>query len=314
MLNIGNPCGQVGMALKFLIFSLLTIFFYLQRLLSSNHIVLCIALIFFAKLLDKKSIVKKAEIYFSKNADIQFKEEILHHAWYKQVNNMGKYLGANISPGRTTMGKFDSIIDKIQNKLSGWKQQCLSFAGRLTLSKSVLTSIPYYHIHYANLPKTLCNEMEKIQRRFLWGDTDQTRKPHLVGWDVCCLPKNEGGLGIKRPHNMNNSFLMKMFWDLINKPDDLWCKVLCSKFGRNKDLRVTINSQPNDSLFWKALLGIWERFQQNIVWQLGDGNNINFWLAKWSPSGTSLISITNQTYIDTTISVRDVVTPGILES
>jgi len=46
------------------------------------------------------------------------------------------------------------------------------------------------------------------------------------------------------------------------------------------------------------------------VWQLGDGNNINFWLDKWAPSGTSLISITNQSYIDTTLSVRDVVTPS----
>jgi hypothetical protein len=46
------------------------------------------------------------------------------------------------------------------------------------------------------------------------------------------------------------------------------------------------------------------------VWQLSDGNHINFWLDKWTPSGPSLISIANQTYIDTTISMRDVVTPS----
>jgi len=59
---------------------------------------------------------------------------------------MGRYLGANINQGRATRGKFHNIIEKIQNRLSGWKQQCLSFAGRLTLSKSVLSSIPYYHM------------------------------------------------------------------------------------------------------------------------------------------------------------------------
>jgi hypothetical protein len=75
----------------------------------------------------------------------------------------------------------------------------MSFAGRLTLTKSVLSSIPYYHMQYAKIPKTLCDEMEKIQRGFLWGDTDQKRKPHMISWDVCCLPKKDGGLEIKSP-------------------------------------------------------------------------------------------------------------------
>jgi len=71
-----------------------------------------------------------------------------------------------------------------------------------------------------------------------------------------------------------------------------------------------MNSQPYDSPLRKALSGIWEKFQQNTVWQLGDGNNINFWLDKWTSSGTSLMSVTNQTNIDTTLSVKDLVTPS----
>jgi len=100
-----------------------------------------------------------------------------------------------------------------------------------------------------------------------------------------------------------------MLWNLINNSDDLWCKVLYGKYGRNNDLRVTIQSQPYDSPLWKALTGIWNQFQHNIVWRLRDGSNINFWLDKWTPSGTSLISTTNQSFIDTTLSVREVVTP-----
>jgi hypothetical protein len=42
-------------------------------------------------------------------------------------------------------------------------------AGRLTLSKFVLSFIPYYHMQYAKLPKTLCDEIEKTQRGFLWA-------------------------------------------------------------------------------------------------------------------------------------------------
>ncbi|CAJ2662667.1 unnamed protein product [Trifolium pratense] len=196
----------------------------------------------------------------------------------------------------------------MQNRLSGWKHQCLSFAGRLTLTKSVLSSIPYYHMRYAKIPKTLCDEMEKIQRGFLWGDTEQKRRPHLISWDVCCLPKKAGGLGIKSPHQMNNAFLMKILWNMINKPDNLWCKVLYNKYGRKKDLRHAISSQPYDSPLWKSLACIWDQFQNHTVWQLGDGENINFWLDKWAPCGSSLMLNATQQFVDTTLTVKDVVT------
>ncbi|PNX85610.1 ribonuclease H, partial [Trifolium pratense] len=145
---------------------------------------------------------EKTQVYFSKNVDQHTKDDILQHTGFTHVNSLGKYLGANIAPGRTR-GKFQHIIGKLQNKLSGWKHQCLSLAGRLTLTKSVLSSIPYYHMQYAKIPKTMCDEMEKIQRGFLWGDTEQKRKPHLINWDVCCLAKKDGGLGIRNPHQMN---------------------------------------------------------------------------------------------------------------
>ncbi|MCI13457.1 RNA-directed DNA polymerase (Reverse transcriptase) [Trifolium medium] len=104
---------------------------------------------------------QKTQVYFSKNVDQRTKEDILQHTGFSQVDSLGKYLGANIAPERTTRGKFQHIIGKMQDKLSGWKHQCLSLAGRLTLTKSVLSSIPYYHMQYAKIPKNLCDEMGK---------------------------------------------------------------------------------------------------------------------------------------------------------
>ncbi|GAU36899.1 hypothetical protein TSUD_220680 [Trifolium subterraneum] len=205
---------------------------------------------------------KKTQIFFSKNVEPQLRDDILQHTGYTIVNSLGKYLGANIAPGRATRGKFSHIIGKIQNCLSGWKHQCLSLTGRLTLCKSVINSIPYFHMQYAKIPKTLCDEMEKIQRGFLWGDTDQARKPHLISWEVCCLPKEDEGLGMRSPHQMNEAFLMKMLWNMINNPNDLWWKVLYSKYGRDKDLRVAISAQPYDSLLWRAFVCIWDHFQR----------------------------------------------------
>jgi len=37
------------------------------------------------------------------------------------------------------------------------------------------------------------------------GGNDQTRKHHLISWEVCCLLKMDGGLGIRSPQQMNGA-------------------------------------------------------------------------------------------------------------
>lgn len=46
---------------------------------------------------------------------------------------------------------------------------------------------------------------------------------------------------------MNDAFLMKMLWNLTTKPQDLWCQVLHSKYGRNQNLLQDMIVQPYDS-------------------------------------------------------------------
>jgi hypothetical protein len=187
--------GRSGPKISHLLFADDLLLFAEASIEQAHCIMHCLDL--FCEASGQKINSQKTEIFFSKNVDQQLRNDIVHHTGYTPATSLGKYLGANISPGRTTRGKFNHIIGKMQNRLSGWKHQCLSLAGRLTLTKSVLSSIPYYHMQYAKLPKTLCDEMEKIQRGFLWGGTEQTRKPHLINWDICCLPKVDGGLELK---------------------------------------------------------------------------------------------------------------------
>ncbi|GAU31578.1 hypothetical protein TSUD_54010 [Trifolium subterraneum] len=118
-------------------------------------------------------------------------------------------------------------------------------------------------------------------------------------------PKSNGGLGFKRPHHMNEAFLMKMMWNLIKKPDELWCRVLLSKYSRNNDLMVSCRSQPYDSPLWKALAGVWNDFHRHVFWKIGDGRQTNFSLDKWIPNVGELFSSASLNLIDTTLSVRD---------
>lgn len=57
------------------------------------------------------------------------------------------------------------------------------------------------------LPPKLITKIDRLQRNFLWGTTDQKRKIHLINWDKCTSPKSEGGLGIQKLIPKNKSIL-----------------------------------------------------------------------------------------------------------
>jgi hypothetical protein len=111
------------------------------------------------------------------------------------------------------------------------------------------------------------------------------------------LPKKDGGLGIRNPYQMNIAFLMKILWNMINRADDLWCKVLYNKYGTNKDLRVAINSQTYNSPLWKALADIWDH-----------DKSINFWMDRWAPNSSFLMKAATNEAIDSTLNVKNVLT------
>ena len=65
------------------------------------------------------------------------------------------------------------------------------------LVNSVMSAIPNHVMQAAALPTHLCDKLDKINRDFLWGSTNEKRKMHTVGWGKIIKPKEEGGLGIQ---------------------------------------------------------------------------------------------------------------------
>lgn len=59
---------------------------------------------------------------------------------------LDKYLGFPILKGRPCKVDFNFIIEKMQTRLASWKHRLLNKAGRTTLAKSVLSTIPNYYI------------------------------------------------------------------------------------------------------------------------------------------------------------------------
>lgn len=66
------------------------------------------------------------------------------------------------------------------------------------MAKSILLAITNYFMNIAIIPGTMCNDIERIARKFIWGSNGLERKNTLVNWKEVCLPIEKGGLGIRK--------------------------------------------------------------------------------------------------------------------
>ena len=126
------------------------------------------------------------------------------------ITYLGVPLGANMN--RST--SWQPIIERIQQRLSSWKASCLSRAGKLTLIKAVLSSLPVYYLSIFRMPKKVAIEINRIQRRFLWCSKHEGKFAALVKWEVVQRPKNQGGLGVGDLLMKNATLLFKWWWRL----------------------------------------------------------------------------------------------------
>ncbi|KAL4314420.1 hypothetical protein AHAS_Ahas15G0083300 [Arachis hypogaea] len=67
-----------------------------------------------------------------------------------------------------------------------------------------------FEMQHGRVSKGVCQEIEKLQRGFIWGNNENRKKMHAINWKTLCSPKHEGGLGLRRLQPINNTFLMKI--------------------------------------------------------------------------------------------------------
>lgn len=75
----------------------------------------------------------------------------------------------------------------------------------------------------STLPKASLEEIQKVQRAYIWGDSEAGKKTHTIRWDNIIQPKYMAGLGIRNLIDMNKACLFKLGWNLKNEDNSLWC-------------------------------------------------------------------------------------------
>ena len=82
----------------------------------------------------------------SPNTPRALKDDLIHLFGVEATNKLGKYLGVYVDDKQDLKRNFDDLLRKINNRLTGWKNQLLSQAGRVTLIKLVIQSNPVYKL------------------------------------------------------------------------------------------------------------------------------------------------------------------------
>ena len=159
------------------------------------------------------------------------REELCEVLGIRSTPKLGKYLGFLLKqPGSSSRG-FDFVVERVQSKLAGWNGHLLSFASKVVLTCSVLTTIPTYVMQSTLLPNRTLEALDRVTRNFIWGSTPNKRKVHMVSWNKVTKPKEEGGLGLQAVKPKNLSLLAKLNWRLNMEKNEDQAKVLHFKYS-----------------------------------------------------------------------------------
>jgi len=119
-----------------------------------------------------------------------------------------KYLGMNVGGNPRRQDFWEPVINKLKKRIIEWEGRQLSFVGRLSLIKSIITTIPLYYMAMFKMHNCVSHKITKIQRKFLWGWGIEYKRITWVQWQKLCQTKEEGGLGIKDDIKLFNIALL----------------------------------------------------------------------------------------------------------
>ena len=165
------------------------------------------------------------------------------------------------------------------------EKKYLSMAGRATLIKSVASTIPIYAMQTTLLPQNISHQLDKMNCRFLWGDTGQHRSCHTVNWETVTMRKEAKGLGLTSIRHRNQAILMHQAWRLYTNPDTIWACILKAKYFLHSPM-FDDTRRARGSHIWIAFRHGIKLLREGMSQIVGDGQDIRIWQDSWLPRGT----------------------------
>ncbi|CAA7020450.1 unnamed protein product [Microthlaspi erraticum] len=224
--------------------------------------------------------LQKSSITFSRKTPQEIRQRVKSTLNIDKEGGQGKYLGLPESFGRKKKDIFSRIVDRIRQKSIHYSSRFLSNAGKVTIIKSVLATIPTYSMSCFKIPTGLCKRIQSALTRFWWDSKPGKRKMCWLAWGKLTRPKNQGGLGFREIQSFNDALLAKLSWRILTKPDCLLSRILKGKYCHEIDfLDVPISSSTSHG--WRGILIGRDLLKKNLGKVIGDGKDTSMWNDPW---------------------------------
>nr|GEV07572.1 hypothetical protein [Tanacetum cinerariifolium] len=188
----------------------------------------------------------KSTAYFC-NVTNHVKMSILHILPFEEGSLPVKYLEVPLVSSRLIYKDCKELIEKVQRRVDDWKNKSLSIA-------------------------------EQIRRGFLWCHCKMRRGKAKVAWEVVCLSKDEGGLGICHLDTFNKALMTTHIWKLLTRNESLWVQWIHAYKLRGRSFwDVPYHGNMSDSLEWHDESGCACVFSAHVVWNSIQHRNDKVW-------------------------------------
>uniref|UniRef100_A0A3P9LHW9 Reverse transcriptase domain-containing protein n=1 Tax=Oryzias latipes TaxID=8090 RepID=A0A3P9LHW9_ORYLA len=129
------------------------------------------------------------------------------------------YLGIIIDKNEKNRSEvnFKPITEQIIKRYNMWLMRDLSLNGRILLSKAEGISRSVYVSLSLEMPKHICNLLNKTLFDFIWR-----KKCHHLRKNVLCNTRKHGGMDVLTFETLNNSFKIKWLSQLLKEEDNIW--------------------------------------------------------------------------------------------
>ncbi|KAK1441004.1 hypothetical protein QVD17_06840 [Tagetes erecta] len=223
--------------------------------------------------------IAKSTVYFC-NVGTAVKREILNITPFEEGKLPVRYLGVPLVSSRLLQSDCVVLTEKMDSRIEDWKNKSLSYAGRLQLIRSVLSSLFVYWASVLVLPMSTISELERKMRSFLWGKSVHGKVRAKVDWGSVCFPVSEGGLGIRKIVDMNKALMSSHIWSIINCRKSIWVDwIHVYKLKGNSIWEVPVKR--NMSYGWRKILQLRVDIRQFIWRKIGNGERIHVWSDNW---------------------------------
>ncbi|XP_021996201.1 uncharacterized protein LOC110893399 [Helianthus annuus] len=247
---------------------------------------------------------QKSTIFFC-NVNSHVKDAILNIMPFVEGKLPVRYFGVPLISSRLGYNDCRVLIERLEKRITNWRNKLLSFAGRLQLIISVLSSMHIYWASVFILPARITQELEARMRNFLWSQESSFNKgKSKVSWKTVCTPKYEGGLGIRRIGDMNKALMASHIWSIVSKRASLWVEWVHSYHLKGRSFWVC-KTPANCCWSWRKLIQLRPLIRKHIWSVVGNGTSTSAWYDFWCDPGPLSDFLTPRTITDADFKLDD---------